>query len=484
MILGIRELPSTVSLRSPLNVTQNRVRLILNDATFYPGSVISGVVILALNEAISFSELFIGIDGSSHSSINGKKDLATRKEWNSSRSTHINRTITLAGAAKVPIPNQVTQPQTLTRLNPGYYTYAFQYTLPLDIPPTVGSPTAMPTPMMKAIGYTSYSVSLCTRDEKIPSSIGITPMLGFWKGEEFAGVITSKLCGQTIKIASYPLICPHHIISASSPSNNPYGRIQISGPATMVTGTEYLLNVSINNTWTKPIHTLEIELKYYRQVLMYPDSQTVDVRRVSLDEYVVQTWISTLETPVQPGTTVTIATPLKVEPTLEPTVHSSLNPCVQSQYRLRVTSKAGGGIFGSDKAPAEMFIYMCVSHPDPTVPVPAEVMGVPGDAFVLPSPPPDLVETALASTALYDPSTSSSPEIPKHGALIPSDISALENAKRATGIMCLRPFEVPTASWRIGQTITRSMLPVESIAPNLSAVSAQNALGLRVLPPI
>lgn len=458
-----------------LGVTLPRTRLILNETTFYPGANITGLVTMSLQAPLQLEELFIGVQGHSGAWIQKPRladQSAIRANASLSYSTHLNRTATLAGITK----KDYTTATPLTTLNPGLYTWMFEATLPMDLPPSNGT-LFNPQNMIAygAQGYTNYSVSLCSRRDSTTDAL-FASRKGFTN--DFGGLEASILATEEIKILPSPFICPSQTLMATSKASPTAEFLSVTGNATMLSGGMYDLKLSMSNTTKSPVTALIIELVRTKTIqAVYPANPLGIVNRspdgrdkAQIDNAIAQRWEIRTGLPLSPGAQLDIDHQLDVKAGLEPTVHSQFNPIIQTQYLLRVSAR------GNLPTTVELPIYMSLPMTDATVP--AEPLGVPGELIVLPNPPQELVETALGSTTPYNGVGNN---IPLYGATLPIDLAHNPNITKPSGITSIHDKEMPTSQWKPGQTL--SSVPNELAHPELSHAFSVYPVGFRYTAP-
>lgn len=476
--LRIRTLEIPRPSRGPFGQILPRTRLILNDTTFYPGANITGLVTMSLQAPLTVEELFIGVHGFSFSSFKvGPAHLHQKQRTIPpvlTAATHINRTATLAGITKKDYT-----PVAPTTLSPGFYSWMFEFTLPMDLPPSSGPASRQDNTGLNYTpeGSTQYSVSLCSRRESCADSwfaarAGTTI--------DFGAMEATELAKQSIKILPSPFICPPQTHMATSPTTTHLGSLSITGQATMLTGSRYELKIAMDNKSQQPVVGITAELERLKVLQAHcPPGPHYLTLTPKLREYmqtekmVVQSWNIGTGLPLAPGAQSELTFPLDVNSGYEPTVHSQLNPTFQVQHRLRVTARYQK----SGTTVVELPVYLSLPMPTDT-PIPAEPLGTPGELIVLPNPPQELVDTALGSTKLWDGSTSF---IPIHGATLPTDLAHNPNIIKPTGITSVHVREIPAPLWKCGQTF--DSIPTETAHPDLSHAFLVHPLGFRAPAP-
>ena len=440
-----------------------RIRLVLNATTFYPGATVTGMVLMSLHSPLSVDELFIGIDGHTTSGFSYKASDNLNIPI-ACDSTHINRTSTLVGTIK----KDPTTPITPTVIPPGFHKFAFHYTLPMDLSPSLSRVNEGNTIVSKS-GHvaTIYSIYLCAHR---PSTSDATINAIGTQSSLFGAMGASILAQEPIRILSTPFIAPQHTLDATSSTNLNIGKLTISGLATMTAGTEYKLGVSLENFTSASMDYLTVELQLNVENRVFCKNanfmnNTRHVQTVTLKSETAESWTSPLARPVLQGSPSTFEIPLTVKSTHAPTIPSVLNPCVQYSYYISVTARSKAG-----NVQANMPIYMS-PMPDTSMAMPAEPMGIPGDMIVHLNPPQEMVDAVLDWMPEFDGKS-----IKVNVGPVTTDIPHLEGAVRTTGLQSVSLAEVKPNEWTIGQTLP-SQLP--QALPDFTIACAQYPLGYR-----
>ena len=374
LFLFVAPYPSPLAI-SPMSEKLLPLRILLENSVYYPGSVVRGIVILRVANLRKLFLLQLELDGcSSVRWAHGKHN------FYSSTQSYLNARIPLIG--HLGIRRKDEQP---SLLSPGLYIFPFEFTLPMELPPSFHD-----TMCNASIRYQARA----SVDNRIsgPGEYYFVNFRVLSNPNTFMEYVVGKMPLEEQKAAI------EGVKGALTKSSSVL--LEVLGPPIAYIGELYAVKVRLENHSAKPIESLTAYLRMERQYHGQLTGDSWKLRTSIPRWYVVEKWcLSTLPGfPVAPGATWEGEVQCQLSASLATSMPATLCPNIQVSYRFQIKVATAGNMFTKAQGKSKYGLFLAQHNlAYPRIIPPTSLQGALNQIWISSPPHDPSLESRLTS---------------------------------------------------------------------------------------